>query len=612
MQSAGSIFRVLPAAMVFIFACSSSRNGAEPQDASSSGGATTLGGTSGGGGTSSGTGGIASGGATGSGAGGILAGSGGVASGGKTSSSSSTGTTLQQACTAICASQATSDCAATDCQTSCVTEADATVSALSKCNAQYTAMAQCEASLGGDKWTCSTDENVPIPVDGQCTDTVCAWACCATDLIVPSDIWARCMATCSPVGTGGTSGAGGTLAVGGGTATGGAGGKGSAGGTQSGGIPSSGGTTRSGGATSSGGATTGGAGGATQPGTGIPTGYPAPTADNAAKCTTVAMTGGFCPGGGAGPVCLQCLFGSTTYNTSETPPAPADATSLAGDYVVTVQLGNVGPVFVSAESSRGLLAQGAASQEYAFVVDVRPMEGQPNHAGGPVGYAGLDLFFSGPTGLKVSGIGYALASASTKPVMVYIAGDSTVCDQTGNVYGGWGQMIPQYFGPPVGFANYANSGAASGSFGSYWNMIKAKWTAGDWVMIQFGHNDGNNTDAVVQANLEKMVADAQSANVNPILVSPPARVQSYPIGDQSSLHAAAAKAAAAAKNCPYIDLTALSTAWYDTLGSKDAGLAFHANAGATHTNLAGADKLAGLLAKAFKDQNIGLAKYLRP
>jgi lysophospholipase L1-like esterase len=198
--------------------------------------------------------------------------------------------------------------------------------------------------------------------------------------------------------------------------------------------------------------------------------------------------------------------------------------------------------------------------------------------------------------------------------MVYIAGDSTVCDQTGNVYGGWGQMIPQYFGPPVGFANYANSGAASGSFGSYWNMIKAKWTAGDWVMIQFGHNDGNNTDATVQANLEKMVADAQAANVIPILVSPPARVQfngATTNGDQSSLHAAAAKAAAASKKCDYIDLTTLSNAWYNSIGEK-ASLAFHALGGATHTNLAGADKLAAILAKAVKDQNIGLVKYLRP
>jgi lysophospholipase L1-like esterase len=384
---------------------------------------------------------------------------------------------------------------------------------------------------------------------------------------------------------------------------------------RTGGTTSGGGTTGTGGTSNGGtGGATGGAGGTSSTNTGLPAGYPAPTADNAAKCTTVPMSASFCPGGGAGPVCLQCLFGSTTYNTSETPPAPADATAAAGDYVATVQLGNVGPVFVSAESSRGLLAQGTAGQTYAFVVNVRPMEGQPNHAGGPVGYAGLDLFLSGPTGLKVSGIGYALASATTKPVMVYIAGDSTVCDQTGNVYGGWGQMIPQYFGPPVGFANYANSGAASGSFGSYWNMIKAKWTAGDWVMIQFGHNDGNNTDATVQANLEKMVADAQAANVTPILVSPPARVQfngSTTNGDQSSLHAAAAKAAAASKKCDIIDLTALSNAWYNSIGEK-ASLAFHALGGATHTNLAGADKLAAILAKAVKDQNIGLAKYLRP
>jgi DNA sulfur modification protein DndE len=174
-------------------------------------------------------------------------------------------------------------------------------------------------------------------------------------------------------------------------------------------------------------------------------------------------------------------------------------------------------------------------------------------------------------------------------------------------------MIPQYFGPPVGFANYANSGAASGSFNDYWAMIKAKWAPGDWVMIQFGHNDGKKTDTEVQANLEKLVADAQAANVTPILVSPPARVQfnGSTMKDQSSLHAAAAKTAADSKKCDYVDLTALSTAWYQSIG-ETAAMTFHANGGATHTNLAGADKLAALLAKAIKDQNIGLAKYLRP
>jgi hypothetical protein len=119
-------------------------------------------------------------------------------------------------------------------------------------------------------------------------------------------------------------------------------------------------------------------------------------------------------------------------------------------------------------------------------------------------------------------------------------------------------------------------------------------------------------DATVQANLTKYVNDAKAAGVNAILVSPPARATAFPIGDQSSLHAASAKAAAAAGGVPFIDLTALSTAWYNTLGSKAAELTFHANGSdQTHTNLPGGEKLAGLVAQAMKDQSIGLAQYLR-
>jgi len=47
------------------------------------------------------------------------------------------------------------------------------------------------------------------------------------------------------------------------------------------------------------------------------------------------------------------------------------------------------------------------------------------------------------------GIGYALAStAGDKPLMVYVASDSTACDQTDTDYAGWGQMLPQYFNYP--------------------------------------------------------------------------------------------------------------------------------------------------------------------
>jgi lysophospholipase L1-like esterase len=285
---------------------------------------------------------------------------------------------------------------------------------------------------------------------------------------------------------------------------------------------------------------------------------------------------------------------------------------------VTVTLGGAaaGDTLVTAESSRGMLQSVTTtpgqSLEYAFVVNVRAMEGQPKHAGGPGGYPGLDLFFSG-TNPQVSAIGYTLADATTKPIMVYIASDSTTCDQTGGSYGGWGQMLPEYFGPPVGIANYANSGAASGDFG-FWSDISSRWAKGDWFIIQFGHNDKTDTDAQVESNLTPHVTAAIAAGVNPIMVSPPARATSIPIGDQTSLHAAAAKAVATANNVPFIDLTALSTTWYNGLGMTKTQVlqAYHAGGtDQTHTNLAGGEKLAGLVAKAIKDQNIGLAQYLR-
>jgi lysophospholipase L1-like esterase len=255
------------------------------------------------------------------------------------------------------------------------------------------------------------------------------------------------------------------------------------------------------------------------------------------------------------------------------------------------------------------------SLTYAFVVNVRAMEGQPQHAGGPGGYPGLDLFFSGKNP-QVSAIGYALAGTATKPVMVYIASDSTTCDQTGGAFGGWGQMLPEYFAPPVGIANYANSGASSSSFygsSNFWGAIKSKWTTGDWAIIQFGHNDKGVADSTVQANLTKYVNDAKAAGVNAILVSPPARASSVPVGDQSSLNAAAAQAAATAGGVPFIDLTALSSDWYDNVcKTKTVAMTYHANGSdATHTNLPGGEQLAGLVVKAMKDQNIGLAKYLR-
>ncbi len=436
-------------------------------------------------------------------------------------------------------------------------------------------------------------------------------------------------------GVGGTtSGAGasgaGAPSYAGATAIGGA--AGSSGSISNGGALAAGGQRSNGGSTGTAGAagaiggtsgtasSAGAAGSAGNPSTTLPSGYPAPTADQAMKCKSAPLTDGFCPGGGVGPSCLECLFGGDAFNTSTT--ATAAATMAAGNYLVTVQLGGgTNQTFISAESNRGLLAPvttaAGQSAQFAFLVNVRANEGQPLQAVA-AGYPGLDLFFSGPSAPVVTGIGYSLVTAATKPIVVYVAGDSTVCDQDTTAFGGWAQMIPEFFAPPIDIANYADSGESSSSFygsAKLWGAIKAHWLPGDWVFIQFGHNDKDVADATVQANLERYVSEALAANVTPIVVSPPARVQFTGAveGDQSSLHSAAAKAAAAAKNVAYIDLTTLSIAWYNTLGSQAAALKFHANGtDATHTNLAGALKIASLVAGDIKKQNLPLAQYLRP
>lgn len=344
-------------------------------------------------------------------------------------------------------------------------------------------------------------------------------------------------------------------------------------------------------------------------------------------CQTVAQTtsaGGdmVCPGGGAGPSCIQCLFGGSTYTTTNV--ATSQGMSEAGNYLVTVVLGGAtaGQTEINAETNReltGLVATTAGqSITYSFVVNVRAKEGQPTE-NVAAGYPGLDLFFSGPTSasLQISAIGYALVTAATKPVIVYVASDSTGCDQTDTDYAGWGEMLPQFFAPPIDVANYADSGESSGSFlgsGAEWGAVKAAMVSGDWVLIQFGHNDkAPVTSAQFQANITQMVTDAKAKGVTPVLISPPARAtfSGGTLTDQSSLHSADMQAVATAQNVAYIDLTSITTTWYNQMGSNG-WQQYHAlGTDQTHTNAAGAVKIAGFVTSAMRTQNIGLAQYLR-
>jgi hypothetical protein len=120
-----------------------------------------------------------------------------------------------------------------------------------------------------------------------------------------------------------------------------------------------------------------------------------------------------------------------------------------GNYEVTVELG--GPAsadtLVEAERRRPMLPEvmtaAGKTDRYSFMVNVRSPEGEPIQ-GVPAGIAGLDVYFGGTTP-RLASICHQPAAA---PVVLYVAGDSTVCDQYTDGYASWGQHLPQFFVEP--------------------------------------------------------------------------------------------------------------------------------------------------------------------
>ncbi len=120
--------------------------------------------------------------------------------------------------------------------------------------------------------------------------------------------------------------------------------------------------------------------------------------------------------------------------------------------------------------------------------------------------------------------------------VVYIAGDSTVTDQSGEYpyapetcYAGWGQMLPYFLTEEAVVSNHAHSGLTTESFrqeGHYGVVEKAR-KAGDYMLIQFGHNDQKLAHLQAREgywdNLTRYIEESRAAGVFPLLVTPLAR-----------------------------------------------------------------------------------------
>ncbi|TWT75543.1 Rhamnogalacturonan acetylesterase RhgT [Posidoniimonas polymericola] len=194
---------------------------------------------------------------------------------------------------------------------------------------------------------------------------------------------------------------------------------------------------------------------------------------------------------------------------------------------------------------------------------------------------------------------------------VYLLGDSTVADQYVAPWASWGQKLPRYFGSNAAVANHSESGetiAASWSRGRC-DKILYSVQPGDWLLIQFGHNDmkSKRDDAVqrYREDLRRLVVAARERGAAPVLVTSMERKSGI---EQDTLGAypQTMRDLAAEEQIPLIDLHARSRELYRVLGSRVSDI-FQDG---THHNDLGAEMLAACVVDGIRANLPGLAELL--
>ncbi|HYP17748.1 MAG TPA: rhamnogalacturonan acetylesterase, partial [Opitutus sp.] len=231
----------------------------------------------------------------------------------------------------------------------------------------------------------------------------------------------------------------------------------------------------------------------------------------------------------------------------------------------------------------------------------------------------LTLEFNG-TAPRVRTIEIAPAKVPT----VFLAGDSTVTDQPFEPAASWGQMLPRFFKPEIAVANHAESGETLKSFISGLRLAKilSQLKAGDYLLLQFGHNDQKknwpqtyaDAGTTYRAYLRAFIAEARLRGATPVLVTSMQRRTFDDRGRIRSTHGdypEAVRAVAREENVPLVDLERMSVTLYEALGPAQAPLAFN-NGGqdATHHNNYGAYQLAKCIVQGIRDARLPLAQHL--
>ncbi len=230
---------------------------------------------------------------------------------------------------------------------------------------------------------------------------------------------------------------------------------------------------------------------------------------------------------------------------------------------------------------------------------------------------------------------FTFACQNKRPTIVYSIGDSTMANKRKEVFPetGWCQVVGNYFDETVIVRNHAKNGRSSKSFLSegLWQNVLDSLRQGDYVFIQFGHNDQKKQDSTrytlpfdtFSKNLERYVDESRSKGAIPVLFTSIVRRK---FGDDGKLidthgdYLEATKNVAQQLNVPLIDLNELTEKCINSLGEKPSKEIFlwtkpnkqfpNGRSDNTHLSVKGANCVARMAVKELKKFDMEISKKI--
>jgi lysophospholipase L1-like esterase len=219
---------------------------------------------------------------------------------------------------------------------------------------------------------------------------------------------------------------------------------------------------------------------------------------------------------------------------------------------------------------------------------------------------------------------------------IFLVGDSTMADKplVGNPERGWGMALPVFLKDGVRVENHAKNGRSTKNFitEGRWDSVVRSLKPGDYVLIQFGHNDSKVSDTSrfaaprtdYRQNIIRFVRETRGKGGTPILLTSVARrkFDQGKIVDSHSEYSAVVKEVGREESVAVVDLDSLSMELLAAMGEEESkGLFLWLRAGVlsrldtgridnTHFNSRGARTVAGIVTEEIRRQNLPLARTL--